>query len=149
MHTCMKKKRERESSLLHKQEMHDILSRKNFIYLGASYSTLIFSEWPFCLFLFLWIDLSYEKKPRLNPFWDSGVRGGIVVLDFLKRANFKNLWYLKFLCYELSIMFFSLEMHFRTWYHSYLHHFSTHQPFRVVCMCIVCLSACVAGPTSS
>lgn len=70
-------KKRLESSLLHKHELHNILSlfRNNFIYQGASYSTLIFSEWPFYLFLFLWIDLSFEKKKPLNPFWDSGVGG--------------------------------------------------------------------------
>lgn len=57
-----------ESSLLHKHELHDILSlfRNNFIYQGASYSTLIFSEWPFYLFLF-------EEKKAIEPFL--GFRG--------------------------------------------------------------------------
>lgn len=76
-----------ESSLLHKHELHNILSlfRNNFIYQGASYSTLLFSEWPFYLFLFLWIDLSFEKKKKhwtlfgiqgLEGFWGdfSGLR---------------------------------------------------------------------------
>lgn len=64
-----------ESSLLHKHELHNILSlfRNNFIYQGASYSTLLFSEWPFYLFLFLWIDLSFEKKKAIEPFL--GFRG--------------------------------------------------------------------------
>lgn len=120
---------------------------KNFIYLGAVLWYLV-NDLSVC-FCFSELIYHLKKKTQIEPFLGFRGQRGVVVLDFLKRASFKNLWYLKFLCYELGIMFFSLEMHFRTWYHSYLHHFSTHQPFRVVCMCIVCLSACVAGPTSS
>lgn len=71
-----------ESSLLHKHELHNILSlfRNNFIYQGASYSTLLFSEWPFYLFLFLWIDLSFEKKSHWTLFGIQGLE--VFFLDF-------------------------------------------------------------------